>query len=156
MAVLAAIFLFAFVIIVSTGAFSGVSADRYAHITVSGDATALLALAPFPGPNGKYVHYDDDGSLYIEIAGPDSAGININSQCVCPNLFTITNNGTQDVTLTLSKRGLHPTAIDFGDIEDSVSLGKGETYVVSFDIDTTQLAEGDSVIDAILLKAVTG
>jgi FlaG/FlaF family flagellin (archaellin) len=77
----------------ATGAFTSVSADREAHISVTGDASALLGLEA----HAPYASYDDDGALKIEL----SHGVNVEAETNLGKVFSITNNGTQQVTVTI-------------------------------------------------------
>ena len=140
-------------IAVSTGAFTSIEAQRTAEIYVAGDASALLTLEPFDGPNGAYVDYDTDGALFLDFARVDGTGVNVDAITVFSDVFVIVNNGTQDVTVTLSKTGGNTGAISFGDIESGVSVPKGESYTVSFTVTTDEMSQDDNILTSITLLA---
>ena len=142
-------------IVVSTGAFTSITAERSAVIYVAGDSSALLTLAPAAGANGQYVDYDADGALYLNFDDVAAAGVNVDAVTTFDNVFTITNNGTQTVTVTLSKDGSNTGAIAFGQIESKsgVTLKVGETYTVSFEIDTDEMSKEDNILTSITLTA---
>lgn len=93
-----------------TGAFSSVSAERNFDVAVSGDANAYLGLQPHPGPNGAYADTTAQDTLAIDFTSSNSdvggdiaggEGINPNAVSQFFNVFRITNQGTQDVTLNV-------------------------------------------------------
>lgn len=139
--------------ITATGAFTSVSADRVAKITVADDTNALLALTPYNGPNGAYfVDTNNDGAYELRV-GNAATGLNVDSTIIIENIFTITNNGTQTVTVTLTDIGAYNDRTDFGAVENGVSLGVGQSVVVSLRINTNGLKEGTDLLDSILIKA---
>ena len=140
-------------IVVSTGAFTSITAERSAEIYVAGDASALLTLAPYDGPNGAYADHDDDGALYLNLEDVVGTGVNVDAETTFANVFTITNNGTQSVTVTLTKSGSNTGAISFGDIESGIELDVGESCIVSFVVDTYEMSQGDNVLSSITLTA---
>jgi len=94
--------------VLGTGAFSSVSADRNFDVVVSGDANAYLGLKPHPGPNGAYADTTTQDELAIDFTGSNSniggdiaggKGINANALSTFRNVFRITNQGTQDITV---------------------------------------------------------
>ncbi len=140
-------------IAISSGAFTSISAERTAEITVAGDASALLTLAPYDGPNAAYVDYDTDGALFLNFEAVTAAGVNVDAVTTISNVFTISNSGTQDVTVTLAKDGSNTDAIDFGIIEGGVELAVGGSYTVSFTVTTTGMTQGDNILSSITLTA---
>ena len=89
--------LVAALIIVSSGAFTSVTADRTATVTVVGDDSALLALVSL---NSAYAGQDTDGIFSIDVLT-----CNKNATTTFGDLFKIVNNGTQAVDITLSWTG---------------------------------------------------
>jgi len=83
--------LLAAIVVMSTGAFTSVTADREATINVSGDASALLGLEA----HAPYASYDDDGALVVELP----SGVNVDAETDLGKVFTIYYNGTRDVTV---------------------------------------------------------
>ena len=141
---------------ISTGAFSSITAERVAEINVAGDASALLAMAPYDGPNGQYAAYDNDGALYLDLTTLLSSGVNVDAQTRFENVFTITNNGTQTITVVLGKGAELMGNIEFYDIEDGVTLDVGETYVVSLLVDTNGLKDQDTMLTTFTITATAG
>jgi len=88
-----AMILVAAMVTLATGAFTSVSADREVSMTVAGDASALLGLEA----HAPYASYDDNGAIKIEL----SHGVNVEAETDLGKVFTITNNGTQHVTVTV-------------------------------------------------------
>jgi hypothetical protein len=140
-------------IAISSGAFTSITAERTAEIYVAGDASALLTLAPFEGPNGAYTDYDEDGALYLSFEDLAAIGVNVDAITTFTNVFTITNNGSQVVTVTLDKSGDNAGSVNFGEVESGVELDVGETYTVSFAIDSYGLSEGANILSSITLTA---
>lgn len=142
-------------IVVSTGAFTSITAERTAEIHVAGDASALLTLGPGPGANAAYVGYDADGAGYLNFGNVKAEGVNVDAVTTFDGVFTVTNNGTQAVSVTLSKEGANTSAIAFGPIESKsgVTLKVGETYTVSITVDSHDMAKGDNILTAVVLTA---
>jgi len=86
-----------------TGAFTSVEAERTVKVGVADDADALLALKPDEGPNGDYAQKTQDDALRLIFSnnGNDieggGAGINEQAEFRADRVFTVTNQGTQDV-----------------------------------------------------------
>lgn len=139
--------------ITASGAFTSITAERDASISVSSDDGALLSLAPTSGPNGAYF-VDSDGNGAYELRISDAGiGLNIDATTVFEDIFTITNNGTQAVTVTLDDIGAHDDKTDFGDVEDGIVLTPGQSTVVSLSVDTNGLSMNDTLIDSIQITA---
>ncbi|WP_439027429.1 hypothetical protein [Haloarchaeobius sp. DT45] len=97
-----------------TGAFTSVEADRTLSIDTAGDANAFLSFKRATDPDGnvypnaeEYVHGDLNGeTLSLDFTQSNdtagsASGINQNAKTIFDNLFDITNNGSQDVVLTV-------------------------------------------------------
>ena len=150
-------------VVVSSGAFTSVTAERTATINVAGDAGALLALEPAAGsPNASYAHQDSSsGALVLDFSSTEIAatGVNVNATTVVEDVFTITNNGTQTVRVVLTKTGANNSAntgaIDFGDIESGVEIEPSTSATVSFKVTTlnTGIAAGQNILSSITLTA---
>ncbi len=69
------------------------------------------------------------------------------------DVFTITNNGTQPVTVVLTKTGDNSSRVNFGEIETGVTLGIGGAYTVSFSINTYELSDEANLLKTITLTA---
>ena len=143
----------ALAVLVASGAFTSVSAERSAEIDIAGDASALLSMVPHEGPNGAYVKEDEHGALYLDFSEFAAGGVNIDAVTVIRDICVITNNGTRAVTLRLEKEGDNPDAVDFGDVEVGVLLHVGESYVFSFTIYSAGLSRGDNILRKVHLIA---
>lgn len=147
------VILVAAIVVISTGAFTSVTAERSAVITVAGDSEALLSIVPTGTPNGKYLKEGDDGAVYLDFADVAAEGVNVNAVTVVNDVFIITNNGTQSVQVVLTKTGDNANKILFGDIESGVTLGVGGTYTVSFEINSYGLSKENNILKTITLTA---
>ncbi|RZN48340.1 DUF1102 domain-containing protein [archaeon] len=157
--------LLAAVVVMSTGAFTSVTADREATIEVTDDASALLALEPTETANGAYAYQNGD-KLTIDLSAVDGAGVNVDAITTIDEVFTITNNGTQAVDITISWSGDNAGKVNFGESAftagaavsgdtsvDLASLGSGGTTTISIAIDSDGLSDGDELIDTITITA---
>ena len=132
-----------------TGAFTSVSADRDLTVTVASDANALLAFALEDEANADYAQVSNSGDSSLEIAldgsitdtsgNPAGSGVNEDAYTVIRDIFTITNQGTQNVYVgvkgsTLPNKPGEPDdgdkAIDFfsDDADKGAGLGVGQGY----------------------------
>lgn len=130
-----------------TGAFTSVTADRGVEVNVTGDASAYLGLTPSDGPNGVYAEDNsdelvvkfndiDDGNSSAEDGNEGSGnGVNPNAVTTADSVFTITNQGTQAVDVTLDDSGL-PDGLSASLPSSTVTLTVGDSVDVSFDINT--------------------
>ena len=147
------VILFAVVVVIFSGAFTSVTAERTAVINVAGDSSALLQIVATETANGQYVNVDDDGAIYLDFTDVAAEGVNVDAETTFQDVFTITNNGTQAVTVVLTKAGETAGRVDFGEIEDGVTLSVGDAYTVSFSINTYDLSEEDNLLSSITLTA---
>jgi len=119
--------------LVGTGAFTAVEAQRTVSVETTGDANALLSIAPFPeSDNQDYVTAPDDGVVQITITGDDTdapgAGVNTNAVTVIDRLLQLTNNGTQRAAVGFRDE----YALAEGDYDES-ELPGGWGYAISAD-----------------------
>ena len=159
-------------LVTASGAFTTVSAERTATVNVAGDESALLALEPTDGPNGGGTGDDgyariQNGELEINLAGynTSASGVNPNATTDVDSVFRITNQGTQEVNVTISDSGDNPGAVTFyngteaalpGGIESNgVILAPGESVVVSIEVDTNTagVSANDNLVDGITITA---
>ena len=96
-----------------TGAFTSVSADRSLSIDTAGDANAFLSIEKATDGDGNVYpnaqeYVDEGGNGVLSLDFTDSAstdgsasGVNRNAKTIFDNLLDITNNGTQDVVLSV-------------------------------------------------------
>ncbi|MFC6758047.1 MULTISPECIES: hypothetical protein [Haloarcula] len=95
------------VAVLGTGAFSGVEADRNVVVDVTGDAEAFVRLSPVSGPagNGDYATETQHGELQLTISenneSVDGGGLNAQATTVITDVFTVGNQGTEDIELRI-------------------------------------------------------
>jgi len=141
--------LIAGVLVVSSGAFSSVSAERSSDVSVVADSEAMVSLAS----TSNYSRFVD-GELVIDFENASAGGVNADAITEISEVFAITNNGDKTVTLTISKTGDNSSSINFGNIEQGVQLMPGESYNVSVVIDSTGLYPGAEILESISISAV--
>ncbi|HOP09744.1 MAG TPA: hypothetical protein PK718_04215 [Candidatus Methanofastidiosa archaeon] len=137
------------IMVVSSGAFSSVTAERSSGISVVGDAEALISLAS----TSSYSHFED-GMMVLDFEDVPASGVNSNAVTVISDVFSITNNGNSDVVVTIAKTGKNVSSVDFGDIEHGVVLSPGCSYDVCMSVDTNGLIPGAELLESISISAV--
>ncbi len=141
------------VLYVASGAFTSTSAQRSAEIAMAGDASALVGLAPSENANGAYFQdTDGNGTYELDIMSVVD-GVNTNAVTVLQDVFTITNNGTQAIFVSIEALGPHPEAISFGDLDEGVTLAVGALAIGSVTIDTHDIPAGESIIQKMIITA---
>lgn len=80
----------------ATGAFTTVTADRTAEVTVSGDQGALLGLNAT-----DQIANNDGGDFTIDLEGETGAGLNDQGVTDFGNVLQITNNGEDEVAVLI-------------------------------------------------------
>ncbi|TKX48031.1 hypothetical protein EXE41_01395 [Halorubrum sp. SD690R] len=86
-----------------TGAFASVEATRSVSVNVAGDGSAYLGLedtSPYAETNGKQME------LNFANNGNGGSGINADSVSTFDGVFRMTNNGPEDLDITIDKSGL--------------------------------------------------
>ncbi|MYL18145.1 DUF1102 domain-containing protein [Halorubrum terrestre] len=167
-----------------TGAFTSVEADRNVDVNVSDDAAAYLRLQGSGGNNSEYVTQDGDGNqLAINLtdsnnnfpSSTDPNGVNPDAVTQLDNLFVIQNQGTQEVSVDISKSGGNTSVVGFyantsesptgrynpsnGNTvrlgSGSITLTTGETVYVSIEIDTEDsgVSSGTQVLNSVTVNA---
>lgn len=99
---------------IGTGAFTSVEADRTLSVNVAGDANAFLSISRAEDGSGntypnaaEYVEIDGNGEVSLDFtqaddtSGASASGINRDAKTIFDNLLDITNNGTQEVVLSV-------------------------------------------------------
>ncbi len=90
----------------ASGAFDRIELHRDVDVSVGGDASGYLMLAPHPdredSPYPPEVDYDADGLLYLDFTDAD---INDEGQTTFSNLIRATNQGSN--TISLEARGMN-------------------------------------------------
>jgi hypothetical protein len=148
-----------------TGAFTSVEADRQVDVQVASDANAYLGLDNSGANNDAY--FDASGDEYaVNFAGSGNSGtgVNPNADTVAESVFTIENQGTQEVTVSLSGSGdisvqgqgtevSAPSSnginASLDDNDGDATLGVGESIDVDFAINSgTSDLDGTLTIEA--------
>ncbi|WP_185715549.1 DUF1102 domain-containing protein [Halocatena pleomorpha] len=133
-------------LVTATGAFTSVQAERTAEVNVAGDANAYLGLIPYDGGNGHFAHENSKGELEIKFTKEKETeaggqGVNPNSVTTFDNVFTIKNQGTQEVNVKVTEG--KKDMITFYDskngnsLTDGKSVAPGETINVGVEIDAS-------------------
>ena len=88
----------------ATGAFTTVEAERTANVTVAGDANALLAVQPIEADgNSDFINQQNTQGQAFEInLDGDNDGVNTNATTTAEDIFNITNNGEESVTVWIN------------------------------------------------------
>lgn len=156
--------------LLGSGAFSQVEADRTVTIETAGDDAAFLALEAADGDYDEFFDYDD-GVLELNIGElGDAEGLNENAVTAFDGIIAITNNGTQEVELSIEQDG-DGVALYEGDFEgsddttplDGVTIGDGDTENIGIAVDTGfegsfpdgTIDDGESVELTITAEATT-
>lgn len=153
-------------VVAATGAFTTVSAERTATVSVSGDSNALIGLSA-GADNPSYVSTTGD---QVEITLAD---VNLDATTDVNRVLNITNNGGTNVYVTIHRSGDNPSAVSFYKAEsgtpqavnitngtissqsNTVQVDSGTTLQVSMEIDTVGmgLSANDGLIDTIEIEA---
>jgi hypothetical protein len=92
---------------VGTGAFSSVEAQREIGISVAGDADSYLAIESGT-ENGEYLTGADTSAAALDLTSSNSQvtgggeGLNANALSTFADVFSVRNQGTQDVELSVT------------------------------------------------------
>lgn len=91
---------------VGTGAFTSTQADRTATVQVADDASGYVGLSPSSGPNdpnGQFAQ-EQGGELLLQFddSGNNGLGVGQSSEYQFNDVFTVENQGTQDVFVSLA------------------------------------------------------
>jgi hypothetical protein len=147
--------------VMATGAFSSVTADRSTDVEVVGDKNAFLALEQGSGPNGQKYATTNDGRLAVNLDGDakvNGQGVNPSAVTSFDNVFTITNKGSQSVDIRIQDSSDAVTFYKNGDPTSSIesagsSLGVGSSVKVGINVDTTSGVAQGNLLEAITVHA---
>lgn len=167
-------------IVTATGAFSSVTATRTATAQTAGDASAILGLEPYSGPNGDGGNGSTTSDGYAKLeAGelklnlgkykggdPVGNGLNYNATTEFDNVFNVTNTGEDPVYLWITRSGNHPTTVNFyrdtgytsnvTASSNNYQMASGETVTVSIRVDLDGMGQDDitdPLVDSITINA---
>lgn len=89
--------------VVGTGAFTSVNANRSATVRVADDATGYVGLSPSTGSNNQFAR-QQGGELLLEFDDSENGGLGVgqSSNYQFNDVFTVENQGTQDVFVSLA------------------------------------------------------
>lgn len=153
--------------LLGTGAFSSVQAERGVSVETTGDASAFLALDATNATNGAYAsETGDDGQLQIDIGDLSDpsrdqtvegggSGVNKNAVTIIKDIFVVRNQGTQTVEVTFNSikddRGNNNIVPDRpGDIEpnkDKVYIWFNEYGDDSNEVETPEYENSPVTLD---------
>lgn len=151
---------------VGTGAFTSVEADRSVDVAVEDDASAYLGLDTSGDANDQYVSGQGSGEIVIDFDDSTNggSGVNPNADTVLESVFQIENQGTQEVTVSLTGSGDVSTQnqgtsisapssdginASLSDDASDATLGTGHSIDVDFAVNSgTSDLSGTLTIDA--------
>jgi hypothetical protein len=166
--------------LLGTGAFDLVEADRTATITVADEDAALLAMAPSEDPNSAYATQRDQNEIALVFNNeadngegtPAGAGLGQNSTYTFDDVFVITNQGTQTVSVGAAVAGIddHAGVESFvlydsddeeqfsekGEVPEGIVIAPGESISVGVEIETGDETEKGSLSITISTGAAEG
>jgi hypothetical protein len=91
---------------VSTGAFTSAEVDRQVDVKVAADDKAYVGLDNSGDANDQYFDASgDEFAVDFASSGNGGSGVNPNADTVAESVFTIRNQGTQEVTVSLTGDG---------------------------------------------------
>lgn len=130
--------------VLGTGAFTTVSAERTADVNVAGDSGALLALTAANSPNDAYFsNPDGEAEIDLSASGQGAQGVNQRAETDVRAVFTITNQGTQEVGIWIQ------TSDDDSNDNNDDSAGEND-HVAFYSTDVSKTQAGSNA------KAFTG
>lgn len=149
-------------LVTASGAFTTVSAERTADVSVANDTDALLGLEPNQTSNngGQYAQFNND---QMEITLTEA---NLNADTEVDFVFNITNNGAETVYIWITKTGANSQYVDFYDgtvssgtnittDTNAQTLNSGDQMSVSIQIDTqgATLSANDVLLTDVTIHA---
>lgn len=141
-------------IVTATGAFTTVSAERTVNVAVTGDGSALLAMEPnSTSPNGVYSYYDGN-EIEVDVSDAnanhgsafDGSGVNDNATTTVDYIFNVTNQGTQEVNITVS----------YQDNPDGFYLYQGANSGTNLNSTTYTLSQGETMSIGLYVNTTDG
>jgi hypothetical protein len=142
--------------VTGTGAFTSVSAARSVDVAVEDDASAYLGLDTSGDSNDQYVSGQSSGEISINFdsSGNGGSGVNPNANTVLESVFQIENQGTQEVTVSLSGSG--DVSIQGQSSAISAPGSDGVSASLSDDAGDATLGTGDSIDVDFAVNSGTG
>lgn len=134
-------------VVTASGAFTTVSAERTASVTVAGDSSALLALqadSGSPNADGTGTAAGDTDGYVTETGGQleiDLENVNLDAVTTAEGVFTVTNQGTQAVAITVTKTDDDDIS---GEVDDAAAIAFGVPVSELAAYEGSALSTGDS------------
>lgn len=140
--------------IYGTGAFSGLTAQRSADVSVTGDASGYIAFRPADGPDGEYAKQNARGELTVQLED----AVNTNSMTRIGPVFTITNQRSKEIGFWLAEKN---NAVTFyvsnkkiGYSKDqAIRLEPGEPKSVSLVVNAKKVDGNQDVLQSMNFRA---
>ena len=153
----------ALAVVLGSGAFTAVSAERGVTVEVVGDADSVIGLAPHEGPNGRYA-YVDDGLLVVDVSSTNPndvvRGVGKRTTTRFDGVFDVTNHGAQPVRVWIDHDStavaFYTTTEGHGSIdgeENAVWIRPGSGRAVGLVVDSRGAAVGDVLLDRVRINA---
>ncbi|SDY98172.1 DUF1102 domain-containing protein [Halopenitus persicus] len=159
----------AITVVTATGAFTTVEAERTAEVNVAGDANALVGLEPGSGAGADGYVDNSSAEIQINFAGENGEGVNLNATTEFDNILQISNNGANEVNISVNTIGANEQYVsvyngtDYTDDSQEITNGtntvtvpSGEMIEVSIRIDITgddTLSKNDELLSNIEIVA---
>lgn len=155
--------------VMATGAFTTVTAQRSMNVEVAGDKKAFLGIAPSDGPNSAYAHQKSNGELVINFNSKSNVkgggtGVNPDAVSSFDKVFTITNQGTQPVKVWITDESDrvsfyvgHDTGKRPVSESSAIKIGVGNSKDIGIIIDATNMEKGEKLLsgdDDMIIHAV--
>ena len=137
---------------IGTGAFDSVEAERTVEVSTAGDADAYLGLTG----DDQYVEDDSsDSELTIDLGGPTTSGggegFNENAVTEVSGVVTITNQGTEDVDVSIDGSDVQ-SAITF-ELSHSNTLTPGDSVDLDVTVDDLNGDVDENADDTLVITA---
>lgn len=142
-------------LITATGAFTTVTAERTAQVSVAGDDAALLQLTePASIDAGAVTQSDGVAEIDLTDGNLDASGINPDATTTLTPLLNVTNQGSDSTTLNVTVTavesdgstvtGANATAVgSSGNEFAETTLSSGETTQFGLEINLTGVTQND-------------
>lgn len=137
---------------IGTGAFDSVEAERTVQVSTAGDAAAYLGLTG----DDQYVGDDSsDSELTIDLGGPETdaggQGFNENAVTEVSGVVTVTNQGTEDVTVSIDQAEVQ-SAVEF-ELSHDDTLTPGDSVDLDVTVDDLNDDVDETADDTLVIEA---
>lgn len=155
--------------LLGSGAFSQIEANRTVTVDIAGDQAAFLQLGPADAEYDEFFDYVDN-VLEINLGGlaaTNADGLNDDAVTAFDAVLEITNEGTQEITLTVDEdgegvslyHGGFPGTDSTGGVNATIASGGSEEFGIAVDTGMNAtfpdgtIADGESVELTIVAEA---